>query len=80
MDSDYCYTVEMQSALLRHSSGDVRIIPVIVRSSLWEESPLAPLKALPRDGKPVTLWVDRDEAWTDVARGIRTVAQEFAAR
>lgn len=77
LDSDYCYTVEMRKALERHKAGNVCVLPVIVRSALWEESPLATLKALPNDGKPVTLWDDRDEAWTDVARGIRRVALEI---
>lgn len=79
LDSDYCYTVEMERALTRHKAGEVELVPVTVRSALWEESPLANLKALPRDAKPVTLWQDRDEAWTDVARGIKMVASKFSA-
>jgi hypothetical protein len=79
LDSDYCYTVEMEDALRRHSEGEVCVVPVIVRSALWEESPLAKLKVLPRDGRPVTLWQDRDEAWTDVARGIRAVAASLTS-
>ncbi len=55
----------------------MHVLPIIVRSAIWEESPLAKLKALPRDGKPTTLWTDRDEAWTDVARDIKRVASEF---
>jgi hypothetical protein len=74
LDSDYCYTIEMKRALERHEAGTMSVVPIIVRSALWEESPLAKLKALPKDGRPVTLWDDRDEAWTDVARGIRGIA------
>ncbi len=77
LDSEYCYKVEMQEALKRHEAGKVRVMPIIVRSAIWEESPLASLKALPKDRKPITLWADRDEAWTDVARGIRSVALEL---
>lgn len=80
LDSDYCYTVEMRRALERHNAGTISVVPIIVRSSLWEESPLATLKALPKDGKPITLWDDRDEAWTDVARGIRRVASDISER
>jgi len=78
LDSDYCYTVEMRRALERHKTGDVCVIPVILRSALWEESPLANLKDLPKDGRAVTLWDNRDEAWVDVARGIRSVATSIA--
>jgi hypothetical protein len=36
---------------------------------------LAKLQGLPRDMKAVTAWEDRDAAWTDVASGIRSIAQ-----
>lgn len=29
--SDYCYIVEMQRALERHSTGEARVIPIILR-------------------------------------------------
>jgi hypothetical protein len=38
------------------------------------------LQALPTDGRPVTSWSNRDEAFLDVARGIRLVAQELVFR
>ncbi|NIO69457.1 MAG: TIR domain-containing protein [Anaerolineae bacterium] len=79
LDSDYCYTVEMEKALQRHEAGTVRVIPIIVRSALWELSPLANLQVLPSGAKPITLWDDRDEAWTDVTRGIKHVASEFSS-
>lgn len=79
LDSDYCYTVEMKRALERHAAGKVCVIPVILRSALWEESPLAKLRALPKDGRAVVLWADRDEAWVDVTRGIRAVAMGLIA-
>ena len=34
-------------------------------------------KALPKDGKPITTWANRDEAFLDVARGIRRVVEEL---
>jgi len=36
-------------------------------------SPFAKLHTLPRDGKAVRLWSDRDSAWRDVAEGIEKV-------
>lgn len=79
LDSDYCYTVEMEQALERHRAGTARVVPIILRPVLWEESPLAALQALPKAAKPITLWSNRDEAWTDVARGIKRVCDELAA-
>jgi len=69
--SDYCYTVEMQRALERHKQGKARVIPVILRPVDWHEAPFAHLQCLPRDGKPVTEWDNRDAAFRDIAKGIR---------
>ena len=78
--SDYCYDIEMTRALQRHDSGDARVIPVILRSVDWRSAPFAKLKALPVDGKPVRAWTDQDEAFTDVARGIREVVEKLRPR
>jgi hypothetical protein len=77
--SDYCYDVEMKRALERHGAGTARVIPVILRPCDWQSAPLGRLQALPRDAKPVTSWKDRDEAFTDVARGIRNAVTSLAA-
>jgi hypothetical protein len=76
--SDYCYDVEMMRALERHEQGEARVIPIILRPCDWMESQFGKLEALPRDAKPVTTWSDPDEAFLDVARGIRAVARELA--
>lgn len=72
ISSNYCYGVEMQRALDRSRAGTVRVIPIIIRAvDGWEDTPIGSLEALPTEGKPITLWKDRDEAWRDVVRGIR---------
>src|SRR5262249_46449011 len=67
-------------ALLRHESGDARVIPVIVRPVEWQSLPIGKLQALPKDSKPVTSWPNRDEAWLNVAQGLRTAIEEMAGR
>jgi hypothetical protein len=74
INSKYCYDVELEKALEREASGEVKVIPVIARSCLWTKSPLGRLKALPTDGKAVTTWHDIDEALTVVASGVRDAA------
>ena len=70
--SDYCYDIEMKQALKRHEAGLAAVIPIIVRKvDNWESAPFSKLQVLPKDGKAITTWPDRDEAWSDVARGIR---------
>ena len=74
--SDYCYDVELKRALERHDAGNARVIPIILRAVDWHCAPFGKLQALPKDGKPVTLWTDKDSAWNDVAAGIRNVVEQ----
>lgn len=69
--SDYCYDVEVRRAMERHERGDATVIPVILRPCDWRAAPFGRLLALPRDGKPVTLWPNQDEAFLSVVAGIR---------
>jgi hypothetical protein len=62
----------------RHEPGTARVIPVILRHCDWHGTPIGQLQALPKDGKPVVGWPDRDQAFADVARGIRAVVEEIA--
>jgi CheY-like chemotaxis protein len=80
--SDYCYDVEMKRALARHEKGEARTVPVIIGACDWELADFAQMniQALPKDAKPVETWPIRNEAWTDIAKGIRKVATELAAR
>ena len=75
--SDYCYDVEMKRAMERHENKEAVVIPVILRECDWHSSPFGKLQALPKDGKAVKLWPDRDSAWKDVAQGIRKVIEEL---
>ena len=65
INSDYFYEKEMADALKRHREGTAIVVPFIVRSCKWEITPLGELQALPKDGKPVTQWNDKDTAYTD---------------
>ena len=73
--SDYCYDIEMMCALERHSKGEARVIPVILRPVDWKGSPFGKLLALPKDAKPVTLWSNQDEAFLSISEGIRGVVE-----
>jgi hypothetical protein len=77
--SDYCYDVEMALALERHARHEAIVIPIILRPTDWSGAPFAHLQALPRDAKAVTTWSNRDEAFTNIAQGIRDVVTRFGA-
>src|SRR4051794_29023401 len=75
--SRYCRDVEIRRAMEHHEAGTARVIPVILRATDWHTAPFGKLQALPKDGKPVTSWKNRDEAFTDVARGIREAVKSL---
>jgi tetratricopeptide (TPR) repeat protein len=75
--SDYCYSTEMKRALQRHELGEAWVLPVILRSVDWKEAPFAHLQCLPHNGRPITTWSNRDEAFLSVAQGIRDVVNRL---
>lgn len=80
LNSDYCWDVEMQRALERHELGLVIVVPVILRTVDWSETPFKDLLALPLDGRPVSSWADRDEAFADVAMSLRRLITDLRDR
>jgi hypothetical protein len=78
--SDYCFDKEMGVALDRHSRGEACVIPVFVRPTDFGTMPFARFQGLPRDAKPVSLWLSADEAWLDVAKGIRRAVESLGAK
>ena len=56
------------------------MIPIIVRDVNWKNAPFSYLQALPKDGKAVNLWPNRDSAWRNVSEGIEREIQRSARR
>jgi hypothetical protein len=77
--SSYCAEVEVAHAMARHAAGQARIIPVILSAVDWSRQPYARLQVLPRGGRPVKEWSNRERAWADVARGVRRALEELQA-
>ncbi len=77
LKSDYIWDVEISRAMERHETGEVRVIPVILRPCAWDHAPFAKLQGLPRDVKAVTKWSNIDEAFLDITKGIERAAREL---
>jgi len=75
--SDYCYKREMTRAMERHEEGTARVIPIILRDCDWVDAPFRNLQVLPKDAMPVTSWPNQDEAFTNIAKGIRESINDF---
>lgn len=72
-NSQYIWDKELKIAMERHEKNEVRVIPIIIRTCDWADMPYAKLQALPTGAKPVTSFANTDEAYTDIAKGIRMV-------
>lgn len=78
--SDFCNSIELKRAVERHNSGDARVIPIIVRPCEWHSAEFGRLQALPKDGKAITDWRSQDQAYLDIAGGIRRVVEELSVK
>lgn len=77
LDSHDCYSVQLTRAMERYEKGEAIVIPVILRSVDWRNEAFGKLRPLPERGKPVTSWANRDEAFENIARGIRAVIESL---
>ncbi|AMS39461.1 TIR protein [Aminobacter aminovorans] len=72
--SDYCVEREMQRALERHEAGEARVVPIIVEPCDWASmTPLRRLKALPRDGVPISEWANANTAYLNIVQELRRI-------
>jgi CheY-like chemotaxis protein len=86
--SDYIMGVELGLAMERQQRGDATVVPILLRPvdlqpEDAQDMPFVDLlkpQGLPRDLKPVTTWPNRDEAWTQVAGGLRATVNAIRAR
>jgi len=77
LDSDYMVETEIKNALKRRKKGKAQVIPIIVRPCNWEEEDFAELQALPKDAKPISTWENKDEAYVDIAKGIKRAIENL---
>src|SRR6266566_6800102 len=75
--SEYCYDIEVLCAMERHEVGEARVIPILLRPVDIEDTPFEKLNVLPTNGVPIKKWPDQDEAFYDVAQGIKKIVQEL---
>lgn len=68
LNSPYC-KMELQWAL----DEKKLVIPILLEPCLWQETPIKNIQVLPQGAKPITLWDNIEEAYANVAAGIRSL-------
>ncbi|HEY1350147.1 MAG TPA: toll/interleukin-1 receptor domain-containing protein [Ktedonobacteraceae bacterium] len=64
-----CYRL-MNLAVQQARSDQSYVIPLLLRPVGWRATPLSDLSCMPANGRPVTRWGDRDEAFEDCVAGL----------
>lgn len=67
--NEECYDLMLRS-LQRTRNGQGQIIPLLLRPVGWHTTPIGDLSCLPANGRPITRWGDRDEAFEDCVGSI----------
>lgn len=80
LSSNYCYDVELKTALEREKSGALIIVPVILEPCDWRASPLGKFKAVPTDGKAISEFTNQNAAFLNVVSELRKITAGSEAR
>ena len=77
LDSDYAYEVELQRAMQRYDDNEARVIPILVRPCVWEKALFARLQMLPRNGRAISEYKNKDQAFTEIVEEISRVLESM---
>ncbi len=75
--SDYCHDIELKKALEMHQEGSARVIPIILDPCDWLHTPLKDLLAVPQDGKPISKYPNKHDAFLEIVNQIRKIVNEM---
>ncbi len=74
--SDACKKELKESLKLRNEKNAI-IVPIILSTCAWKETELKDLLCVPKDGKPVSDFEDKNKAWEDVSNSIKKHIEEL---
>ncbi|GHO92386.1 hypothetical protein KSF_024340 [Reticulibacter mediterranei] len=72
LSSADCYML-MREAMKQSNIQEARVVPIIVSPCDLEGSPISKLVTLPRNGKPIDQWSNRDSAYLTISKEIRNI-------
>ena len=77
ISNEYVYENEMMFALKRQEEEGMTVVPIYLRPTYMEGSPLEKLQGLPRDNRAVSNFKNRDEAYNEIAVGLRRLVDRM---
>ena len=73
LNSEYCFGIEVKKAFMLQAQGRIKIIPVLVKPCLFDESKFSQLQLIPRLAQPISTSESRETAFNEVAKEIRDI-------
>lgn len=70
-DGDEVLAACLSESMIQAGTGQVRVVPVLLRHCDFEAAGWQRAHVMPRDGKPVGARFYRDKVWNEVVRGLR---------
>jgi len=71
VSSDECYDFELPRIMQRYEAERLTVIPIMVDSVGWKDSPFGMLEPLPPGGKPIRLWSSASAAYTKILQELQ---------
>jgi len=79
VNSYYCWDIEVERALQRHSAGEAVVVPILIRSLHGiEHTPFQHLNYIPRNMPPIAEWDNLDRAFSYVASKLEEVLKNYS--
>lgn len=78
--SDHCLMIQQQAMELREANKSISVIPIILRHATWEQDAIGKLQPLPKDGRPINEWEDRDKAFKHISEEIKKVVDPLLSQ
>jgi hypothetical protein len=76
LGSSNYYDIQMSMAIERYEQGEASVVPILLRPSAWQSTPLRGLQPLPKDGEPISKH-NEDEVFFEVSEGIAEVIKSL---
>jgi hypothetical protein len=72
LSSTDCHVL-MREAMKQSKIQEARVVPIIISPCDWENSIFSKLVTLPRNGKPIDQWGNKDAAYLNIIKEIRNI-------
>jgi hypothetical protein len=73
LNSEYIWRVEIEHAMKRHKAREAKVVPIFIRPCDTDGLPFLAIQGLPYNAKPVSTFDNKDEAYLQIAKGIRSL-------